>query len=138
MANVPVVPEIAVAVKLETKSVVEVAFVVVAFAPVKFWRVEEPVTSKLARVPVPPARFVAKRFVDVAFDDVLFAAVKFCSVEEPFTSSVPSVPVEPERFVAKRFVEVAFELVELPAVKSCNVELAYAVNPWPKSAVEDA
>ena len=64
--------------------VVEVALVVVAFTPVKFWRVDEPFTCKLARVARPEVtkveRFVAPdtastlvaKVVEVEFVVVLF------------------------------------------------------------------
>ena len=48
---------------------VEVAFVVVEFIPVKFWRVEEPVTKRLERVERPavavkvPVKLAAEEMV---------------------------------------------------------------------------
>jgi len=65
------------------KRLVEVLLVVVEFTPVKFWRVDEPVTRRLLAVnrPVdemePKVPFVANKFVEVAFVVVEFDAVKF-------------------------------------------------------------
>ena len=55
----------------EAYMLVEVAFVVVAFQPVKFWRVEEPVSRRFERDVRPP---VAVRVVPIARDPVRFAA----------------------------------------------------------------
>lgn len=90
------------------KREVEVAFVDVLFNAVKFWRVLEPVTRRLARLPSPlmkvlpkvakvPKRFVedavvAKKLVVVALVLVEFNAVKFWRVEEPSERSVPKLP----------------------------------------------
>ena len=63
---------------------VVVALVPVAFTKVKFWRVEEPVTSKLVKFSVEADRLVnvpvvEKRLVVVAFVPVAFTKVKFCN-----------------------------------------------------------
>jgi hypothetical protein len=90
------------------KKLVVVAFVLVEFSAVKFWRVLEPVTRRLARVPRPLKNVVpkvanvekrlvldavvAKKFVEVALVVVLFSAVKFWRVDEPSESNVPKLP----------------------------------------------
>lgn len=50
---VALVPIRSVRVALEANKLVEVAWEVVEFMPVKFWRVVEPLRSRLARVPRP-------------------------------------------------------------------------------------
>ena len=122
-------------------NVVEVAFVVVALLPVKFWRVDEPFTWRLARVARPDeikvaselfpltARTLVLKVVEVEFVVVEFWATKFWRVVEPFTKSVESVaaPAESEPVIVAlpdavsmpvaKVVEVAFVVVLLRAVK---------------------
>ncbi len=82
------------------KKLVDVALVVVAFTPVKFWRVVEPESSKVESdvapvtlsveasvaapdvYKVPPESAVAKKFVEVALVVVAFTPVKFWRVVE--------------------------------------------------------
>ena len=53
------------------KKNVDVALVVVAFQPVKFWRVEDPVRRRLDRDVRPP---ITSRVVPTVSDPVKFAA----------------------------------------------------------------
>ena len=91
-------------VRLVTARFVVVAWVVVPFTAVKFWRVVDELARRLAKVPRP--------------DEV----------------KLPPVPVVKKRFVvlavvAKRFVVVAEDEVELTAVKFWRVEDENAVKP---------
>ena len=72
----------------------------VLLAPVKFWRVEEPVVERLEKLPVPEvvklvavrlvkAAVVEKRFVVVAAVPVALLNVKSWNVEEPVTRRLP-------------------------------------------------
>jgi hypothetical protein len=78
------------------KKLVEVLFEVVELTPVKFCRVDEPVTRRLLAVKSPDVLIepkvaaVAKRFVEVAFVVVEFDAVKFWRVVEPRAFRVPA------------------------------------------------
>ena len=96
-----VVPKI-----LVEKKFVVVAAEPVAFAKVKFCRVEEPIERRLDRVArpevfnIPAKRLVEKRLVEVAWVVVALTAVKFCNVVEPTTRRSPEefiveVPVPP-------------------------------------------
>jgi hypothetical protein len=116
-------PEVFVLVNLArvAKNVVEVALVVVALIPVKFWRVVEPVTSRLdrvvnpemlmlpaVRVPIAPVvanKFVelatvAKNVVEVALVVVAFLPVKFCKVEDARERKPPLRNDSPETEIA--------------------------------------
>ena len=103
-------------------TLVDVELVVVLFTPVKFWRVEEPVTrrfgtvrrpvevmapvKRLVKVPV-----VAKRLVVVA--DVPVALPKMRLVK---------FALVPKRLVAKKLVVVALVPVAFMNVKFCSVD----------------
>ena len=130
----------------DAKNEVEVELVVVELAPVKFWRVVEPFTCKLARVARPEvtkverfvlpdtARTLVLKVVEVEFVVVEFAPTKFWRVVEPFTRRVESVaaPAESEPPIVAfpdaastpvaKVVAVAFDEVEFPAVKFWRVE----------------
>jgi hypothetical protein len=60
------VPQRLVVEAVVAKRLVVVAEVPVALMKVKFWRVDEPFTKRLVRVPEPPVRVVAKKLVEVA------------------------------------------------------------------------
>lgn len=130
------------------KNAVEVELEVVEFTPVKFCKVLEPFTRRVAKVAAPVLRLEEKRLVDeavpekklveVEFDEVELRAVKFCSVDEELASmfrkvpnpvevKLPPEPVVKKRLVldavvAKKLVEVAEDEVELRAVKFWRVE----------------
>jgi hypothetical protein len=94
----------------EAKRLVEVALLVVAFTPVKFCRVEEPVTRRLARV----ARPLVRRVLKLA----PFVALKVPPmVVEPVMARVPAAKTLPTLLMVKR-VEVAKLVVVEPIVKS--------------------
>ena len=110
---------------------------------VKFCKVEEPETSRFARVAreeelmIEAKRLVEKKLVEVAAEDVEFRAVKFWKVDEELARRLAKVPrpvevkLPPllvvkkrlvlEAVVAKRLVVVALEPVALTKVKFCRV-----------------
>ena len=90
---------------------VEVEFVVVELSPVKFWRVDDPDTRRLAReerpvevmvprYPLFAEKFEAKRDVDVEFEVVLRRAVKFWSVDDANDRNPPFRYDKPETVIA--------------------------------------
>jgi hypothetical protein len=99
--RVPKVPELLKSVVLdavpETYKEVVVACEVVAFNPVKFCKVLEPVMTRLPAVWVPvnvsvvPVCVVTKDVVDVELVVVAFNPVKFCKVLDPVTRRFESV-----------------------------------------------
>ena len=131
---------------------------VVELSPVKFWRVEEPVTERLARVErpestesvlpkvtapvraeVPPTERALETFklVVVALLVVAFKAVKFWSVVEPVTNRLErvvrpvklDVPPATNAFETYRVVVVALVVVELTPVKFWRVDEAKLTKP---------
>ncbi len=122
---------------------VEVELVVVAFTPVKSWRVVEPIRKRLVN-----AARLLKKFVLVAFVVVAFTPVKFWRVVEPERRSVESdvapvtlsveasvaapevYNVPPDKAVAKKLVEVALVVVAFTPVKFWRV-----VEPITKSVL---
>ncbi len=121
------------------KKVVEVLLVVVELMPVKFWRVLDPVTRRLAvvmspvLVRVPKVPMVEKRLVVVAWVPVAFTKVKFWKVEDAVARklaawmravevSAPPFAVPYARVVAKRLVEVEVVVVEFDPVKFWRVD----------------
>lgn len=79
------------------KKLVVVAEVPVAFKKVKFWRVEDELTRRLANVAEPDDKIAEKRFVDdavvlkkfveVALVVVAFVPVRLAMVEEALTTA---------------------------------------------------
>ena len=139
----------------ETKRLVVVAAVPVAFWKVRFWRVVEPLFNKpqlvikpnipvLARRLVVEARPETKRFVVVALVPVAFWKVKFWSVVEPLSKRLvsvlaPALKTEAKRFVveaviAKKLVVVAFVVVELVLVRLVLVSVVI-VDEAPTTAL---
>ena len=90
-------------------SVVVVAFVVVLFSPVKFWKVEEAFARRLAKVPrpdevrFPPEAVVKKRFVVLALVAKKFVVVALVEVE--LTMLVKVLAPEKKLLSAKRVDE---------------------------------
>jgi len=122
--------------RLVVEAVPEKRAEVVALTAVKFCKVEEPLTSRLAKVAAPDVRLVEKRLVEEAVVEkrlvvVALTAVKFWRVEEPLTRRLvktdePAVRAVAERlveeaFVAKKLVVVALVPVALLKVKFCKV-----------------
>ena len=131
------------------KRLVEVAEVVVALMPVKFWSVLDPVTKRLEKVPDPPEErtqtlLIAKqplvRVIPLARVEVPVPVIERAdAVSGPLKVVVPlpvtvSAPMEPvarlklvakrlvlEAVVAKELVVVALVEVLFDAVKFCKV-----------------
>ena len=121
-----VVPKRLVDEAVVAKLFVVVALVEVELSAVKFWRVEEPFTRRLARVPRPlmnvvpkfaavanifvELAVVAKRLVVVALVPVAFVKLKLPRMP------VPRLKFVPNRFVLDAVVEKKFVLVALVSV----------------------
>ena len=135
-----VVPKRLVDEAVVAKLFVVVALVEVELSAVKFWRVEEPFTRRLARVPRPlmnvvpkfaavanifvELAVVAKRLVVVALVPVAFVKLKLPRIPVPRLKLVEKRLVL-DAVVANERVVVALVEVELSAVKFWRVELPF-------------
>jgi hypothetical protein len=133
------------------KKLVEVELEVVELRAVKFWRVEEPLTKRVASTAAPVVKFVderlveeavvLKKLVEVAFDEVELRAVKFCRVDDELARMLRKVPnpvevkLPPEPVVKKRLVDDAVVLKKLVEVASVVVERAMIAVPVVKLVV---
>ena len=105
------------------KKLVVVAEVPVAFIKVKFWRVEEPVERRLAKVPrpvevkCPPLAVVKKRLVEEAVVEKKLVVVAEVPLALPKTRD-SNEPEGPETVAPER---VAFEKLP-PSVKLLTIE----------------
>jgi hypothetical protein len=131
IVRVPPPTERLVVLAVVAKKLVEVAEEEVELTAVKFWRVVEPLTKRVAKVPAPVVSEVEKRLVEeavvekklvvVAFELVELTAVKFWRVEEELAKSV-FVVVSPV-IVAELTVSKPLALMErAEAVEVAKVE----------------
>ena len=120
----------------------EVLLEVVAFTPVKFWRVVEPEAARVLTIVAPVVvwlveveftklALLAYRLVEVELEVVALVPVKFCSVVEPITSKEEVAMREPAMLLPCKVVEareaeevaVRVPIVALPPVRRAMVAL---------------
>jgi hypothetical protein len=89
-----------------TKDVVDVELVVVELSPVKFWRVDEPLTRRLVKVPRVPVKALAVSdpMVPLFAKKLVVDAVVAKKVDEV---ALVTLTVVPKILVEKKFVVVA-------------------------------